>query len=85
MCSDYAWEEVKTCNMVACELHAFRTGTSIDEMATPEDRIDAIQRYCLYQCKGGDEHQFQNCDMRVCPLFNFRLKSPYQQKLICAV
>ncbi len=85
MCSDYSWEEVEACNVVECELHIFRLGTSFNKDLAPNDRSGAIYRYCLHQCSGEDEKRYQNCDMQVCPLFSFRLKNIRQPIAICAV
>lgn len=75
MCSDYLWEEVESCQTVECELHAFRSGSGSEKNLNPQERMDAIQRYCRDRCCGGDEKQYRSCDMETCPLFIYRQRN----------
>jgi len=75
MCSDYDWEKVEACSEVECELHAFRIGNAFGDDLNSEFRRKAIRRYCRNRCSGGDEKQYQNCDMPLCPLFFYRLQN----------
>lgn len=71
MCSDYSWSEVVSCQTLACELHPHRFGNECG--VNGEGRTEAIRRYCRNRCSGGDENLYRNCDMCICPLFNYRL------------
>jgi hypothetical protein len=80
MCSDYLWEEVESCQTVECELHAFRSGSGSKKNLNPQERIDAILRYCRDRCCGGDEKRYLSCDMETCPLFVYRQRNIQNQK-----
>ena len=70
-CSDYNWSGVKYCGIDDCSLHKFRFGTVNGNGLTPDDRDQAIKKYCSV-CLMASHDEEDECDANLCALFPYR-------------
>lgn len=72
MCSDFEWQEVISCEKEDCLLYDFRMGKEPAKEQTSLDRADAIAKFCLNSCAGGNVTERNHCEANECSLHSHR-------------